>query len=131
MKEIVDFLRKETDVLNVEAMAQDLAKATAMYYTAATCYAQQECIYTATLAKLAREANADTTMNAKEKELVIKGKAAEQKYNLTLAKGVLDGLEVKIESLRTLISKAKEELRLTKSGETHEKSDHEYRCKRR
>lgn len=114
MKEIVDFLRKETDVLNVEAMAQDLAKATAMYYTAATCYAQQECIYTATLAKLAREANADTTMNAKEKELVIKGKAAEQKYNLTLAKGVLDGLEVKIESLRTLISKAKEELRLTK-----------------
>ena len=113
MKEIVDFLKKETDVLNVEAMAQDLAKATAMYYTAATCYAQQECIYTALLAKLTREQPA-ADFNAKEKEMIVKGKAAEQKYNLTLAKGVMDALYVKIESLRTLISKAKEELKLTK-----------------
>ena len=113
MKEIVDFLRQETDVLNTEQMAQDLAKATAMYYTAATCYAQQESIYTATLARLAKEA-LDEKYNAKEKEYIIKGKAAEQKYNLSLAKGVLDALYMKIESLRTLISKAKEELKLTK-----------------
>lgn len=113
MKEIVEFLKKETDVLNVESMAEDLALATSMYYTAATCFAQQECIYTAALAKLTQE-NAELGCNAKEKELIVKGKAAKQKYNLTLAKGVMDALYVKIESLRTLISKAKEELKLTK-----------------
>lgn len=113
MKEIVEFINKPTDVLNVEGMAEDLAKATAMYYTAATCFAQQECIYAATLAKLVKE-EYDDRFNAKEKEILLKGKAAKQKYNLSLAKGVLDSLYVKIESLRTLISKAKEELRLTK-----------------
>ena len=55
MKEIVHFLTKETDILNPESMVQDLVKAVAMYYTAVTCHAQQECIYTATLAKLARQ----------------------------------------------------------------------------
>lgn len=112
MKEIVEFLRKETDVLNPEAMAEDLSKAVAYYYTAATCFAQQESIYAATLAKLAREdVNVKTI---KEKELVVKGMAAKQKYNLSLAKGLMDSLYLKIESLRTLISKAKEELKITK-----------------
>jgi hypothetical protein len=113
MKEIVEFLKRETDILNPEAMAEDLVKAVAMYYTAATCYAKQESIYTATIAKLTQE-SALSGLNAKEKELIVKGKAAEQKYNLSLSKGILDALYVKIESLRTLISKAKEELKLTK-----------------
>jgi hypothetical protein len=84
-----------------------------MYYTAATYYARKEAIYSVNLAKamaVAREAPG----NLKEKELGAKATVAEDKYKMSVAKGILDALDAKIESLRTLISKAKEELRLTK-----------------
>ena len=113
MDEIVAFLKKRIDVLSPEAMAEDLSLAVAMYYTAATYYARKEAIYSINLAK-AVDSVRNAPGNLKEKELGAKGAVAEDKYRLSVAKGILDALNAKIESLRTLISKAKEELRLTK-----------------
>lgn len=113
MDEIIAFLKKRIDVLNPEAMAEDLSLAVAMYYTASTYFAKKEAVYTMNLAK-AIDAVKDAPGSQKEKELGAKGAVAEDRYKMSVAKGILDALDVKIESLRTLISKAKEELRLTK-----------------
>ena len=111
MDEIVAFLKKRIDVLNPESMAEDLSIAVAMYYTATTYFAKKEAVYSMNLAMSAVK---DAPGNQKEKELGAKGAVAEDKYRMSVAKGILDALNAKIESLRTLISKAKEEMRLTK-----------------
>lgn len=51
MDEIIAFLKKRIDVLNPEAMAEDLSLAVAMYYTASTYFAKKEAVYTMNLAK--------------------------------------------------------------------------------
>ena len=113
MDEIVAFLKKKIDVLNPESMAEDLAIAVSMYYTATTYFAKKEAVYSMNLAR-AMSAVKDAPGSQKEKELGAKGAVAEDKYRMSVAKGILDALDAKIESLRTLISKAKEEMRLTK-----------------
>lgn len=113
MDEVIAFLKKRIDVLNSESMAEDLSIAVAMYYTASTYFAKKEAVYSMNLAK-AMAAVREAPGSQKDKELGAKGAVAEDKYKMSVAKGILDALDAKIESLRTLISKAKEELRLTK-----------------
>lgn len=116
MREIVGFVQKQIDVLNPEAMAEDLSKACSYYYTVASYYAKKEADYSEKCTQLLEAANndIDRKYTAKDKDLMIKGLASQEKRAVLVAKGLLDSLYVKIESLRTLISKAKEELRITK-----------------
>lgn len=113
MKEIIEFLNKPIDTLNVEAMASDLSLAVSYYYTASTYYAEKEMEYNKDVGK-ASEALSDTELNMKEKENKIKYITSESKYRQTRADGILKALEVKIEALRTLISKAKTEMTISK-----------------
>lgn len=113
MKEIVDFINQQIDPLNVESMAADLSVATSYYYTTSTYYAQCEMIYNQELGK-ASDSLTDTDYTAKEKEFKVKQLVAEFKYKLLRAEGMMKALETKIEALRTLISKAKTEMSLTK-----------------
>lgn len=115
MREIVEFTKKRIDVLNPEAMAEDLSIACAYYYTASTYYANKEAEYTRECEKLLTQAIEDgKKMTADDRKIYIKGQTSEAKRYMTIAKGLVDSLYIKIEALRTLISKAKEEMRITK-----------------
>lgn len=113
MNDIIEFLKKPIDTLNVEAMASDLSVAVSYYYTASTYYAEKEMENTKAIGK-ASEALEDADFNMKEKENKIKFITSESKYRQTRADGILKALEVKIEALRTLISKAKTEMTISK-----------------
>lgn len=115
MKEILDFVKKKIDVLNPEVMAEDLSIACAYYYTAASYYAKKEADYSEKCAQLLEAANNETDKKytAEDRKMLVKGLSAQDKKNMTIAKGLVDSLYIKIESLRTLISKAKEEMRIT------------------
>ena len=113
MKEIIEYLKQPIDTLNVEAMAQDLSMSVSYYFTAATYYAEKEMEYTKAVGK-ASEAFEDTDLNMKEKESKIKFITSEVKFKQTRADGIVKALEVRIEALRTLISKAKTEMTISK-----------------
>lgn len=119
MKKILEFVQKKIDVLNVESMAEDLAIASSYYYTVSSYYAKKESDYSEKYAALLEEAmnSSDKKYTAEDRKNIIKGLSAQEKRAVNNAKGLLDSLYIKIESLRTLISKAKEELRITKIGE--------------
>ena len=113
MQEIVEFIKQQIDPLNVESMAADLSLAVSYYYTASTYYSEQEMAYNRHVGLLTDNLmKEDWTM--KEKEFKIKQLASEYKFRMQRAEGIVKALEIKIESLRTLISKAKTEMTLSK-----------------
>lgn len=113
MKEIIEFINKSIDTLNVESMANDLSLAVSYYYTASTYYSEQEMDYNKYLGVLTDKLiNEDLTI--KEKEFKIKQLSSEYKFKMQRAEGIVKSLEIKIDSLRTLISKAKTEMTISK-----------------
>lgn len=112
---VEEYVKKDIDYLNPNALAEDLAMTSAMYYTASSKLAELTKQYTDALAKKMLEAE-NMQINAKAKEQVAKSNCSDIKELLDKATSIIYSLEMRQKTLITLISKAKEEMRMTQGG---------------
>ena len=112
---VEEYVKKDIDYLNPTALAEDLAMTSAMYYTASSALAEYIKQYTDALSKKMLEAE-QMEINAKAKEQVAKSNCSDVKLLVDKATAIVSSLEMRQKTLITLISKAKEEMRMTQGG---------------
>lgn len=109
---ISEYVRQPIDFLNPTALAEDLAKTTSYYYTCASFLSDREESYATALAEAIQECELED-ISAKAKEIKAKSLCADKKKEVDSANWLLKSLELRHKTLITLISKAKEELKLS------------------
>lgn len=109
---ISEYVRKPIDFLNPTALAEDLAKTTSLYYTCASELSNREEAYSKELSETIQEVELEK-LSAKAKEIKAKSLCSEKKKEVDNAQWILKALELRHKTLITLISKAKEEMKLS------------------
>ncbi|MCQ2911561.1 MAG: hypothetical protein MJ244_05150 [Clostridia bacterium] len=109
---ISEYVKQPIDFLNSTALAEDLAKTTSYYYTCASALSDREEEYAKALSKAIQECELED-ISAKAKEIKARSLCSDKKRDVDSASWLLKALELRHKTLITLISKAKEEMKLS------------------